>query len=122
MRAAGLISIPLNINTNIRELTIRRKHEATRVMRFDDEKFSLQQTKQFASSILEMSYFSFAVTSGFIVSAQRSALRNVCLCLMSHIGKKHGERYATVITDDRKCRPLAVIDARSGDISLRGVW
>ncbi|GBM57859.1 hypothetical protein AVEN_258513-1 [Araneus ventricosus] len=49
------------------------------------------------------------------MSAQRSALRNVCLCLMSHDGRKHGERYATVITDDRgKCRALAIIDARSG--------
>ncbi|GBO25618.1 hypothetical protein AVEN_206053-1 [Araneus ventricosus] len=56
------------------------------------ERFYNRQTLRFLNSREELfSSFSFAVTSGFIVSAQRSALRNVCLCLMSHDGRNMGK-------------------------------
>ncbi|GBO23116.1 hypothetical protein AVEN_80514-1 [Araneus ventricosus] len=64
------------------------------------------------------SSFSFAVTSGFIVSS--TTIRNECLCLMSHDGLQGKD--ATVITDDQENAALKVIDARSGIMLFKGAW
>ncbi|GBN43034.1 hypothetical protein AVEN_210085-1 [Araneus ventricosus] len=74
--------------TRLEEST--RPHEVMHVSRLRDS--TTDKTLRFLNSRDEIfSSFSFAVTSGFIVPAQRSALRNVCLCLMSHDGRNMGK-------------------------------
>ncbi|GBO08668.1 hypothetical protein AVEN_35331-1 [Araneus ventricosus] len=67
--------------------------------------------------------FSFAVTSGFIRVSTRIRTSQRMSLLDESRWKKHGERYATAIADDRtKCLALAVIDARSEKIALRDAY
>ncbi|GBO37101.1 hypothetical protein AVEN_72807-1 [Araneus ventricosus] len=109
-------------HSNIAIFRYIAKHEATRRnARFDDWEI-LQQTKRFASSILEMSIFIVFIRghigihriSTTIRASQRATLLDESRC------KKHGERFATATTDDRGIARACDHRCEIGNNALRG--